>query len=117
MGYIKHHAIVVTGDVDYINLAHEEAKKIFDNHFSKEKTYESDSSDVVSNVMRGVANDTRSFFIAPDGSKEGWSMSDVGNDAREDFINWLRKYGKCDYVEVMFGGDDHYENIVNSSSK
>ena len=62
-----------------------------------------------------MTNGQSSFFIAPDGSKEGWATSDNGDNARKEFLDWLLKSDNyCDYVEVIFGGDDEHERIVRS---
>ena len=107
MGYIKHHTIIVTGWQDEeIKEAHLKAKEVFEKNFV---------SRVVSDVVQGLTNGQKSFFIAPDGSKEGWETSVNGDNARKEFLDWLLKSDiYCDYVEVTFGGDDEYERIVRS---
>lgn len=76
MGYIKHHAIIVIGwDDSKITAAHEAAIV---------------EQMAVSNIVASPVNGYRSFFIAPDGSKEGWTDSDEGNARRDAFIQWLR---------------------------
>jgi hypothetical protein len=66
---------------------------------------------LVSDLLTGIANEQYTFFIAPDGSKEGWPPSNDCDDAREEFLNWLRdsKFS-VDYVQVVFGGDYESEN-------
>lgn len=107
MGYIKHYTIVVTGwrDED-IEAAREKAVKIFG---------EFDGSEIVSQIVSGLTNGQKSFFIAPDGSKRGWETSNNCNDARKYFLDWLEKSDNyCYYIEIIFGGDDEYEAIVRS---
>jgi len=115
MGYIKHHTIVVTGwSAEQLKEAHQKAKETFEQIFDSEpqKTY---ASRLVSEIVQGVTNGQSSFFIAPDGSKENWETSDKCNNARKDFLDWLQKADNwCDYIEVIFGGDNQLERIVRS---
>jgi len=101
MGYNRNHAIVVTSwKEDSIIAAHTRAVEQF--------------ADIapVSPLTDEVTNGYRSFFVAPDGSKEGWAPSDRGDKAREQYIDWLRHQAyddgssALDWVEVDFGGDD-----------
>ena len=116
MGYIKHHTIVVTGWQDEkVKEAHSKAKELFDKHFEEEPIHDGGSR-LVSDIIDGMTNGQLSFFIAPDGSKEGWETSNNGNSARKEFLDWMNKSSDnyCDYVEVVFGGDDEHENIIRS---
>lgn len=116
MGYIKHHAIIVTGsNDDQIKEAHAKAKEIFKDAF-KDDGVLIPGDQLVSEIIRGVANTYDSFFIAPDGSKGGWSTSDCGDNARKAFIEWMQgqRRNYCDFVELCFGGDDDNEHILVS---
>jgi hypothetical protein len=117
MGYIKHHTIIVTSlSKEYLAPAHEAIKAIVAEEFVEDIS--SDSSQMVSPIVDGVINSQCSFFVAPDGSKEGWETSDCGNRARDRIVETLEKeYDCCDYVEVMFGGDDHHQTILRSSNQ
>ena len=43
----------------------------------------------------------------PDGSKEGWEESVEGDRRRAEFLKWIAESDVwCDWVEVIFGGDD-----------
>lgn len=101
MGYIKHNAIIITGwDDDYLEEAHTKAKEIFNDR-------------LVSEIVKGMINGQSSFFIAPDGSKEGWETSQECDEMREKFTEWMKeKCRRCNYVEVRFGGDDSQAYIV-----
>ena len=94
MGYINHHAIVCTAwDKKSILSLHEKAKEIFGQQ--------------VSELIRSPINGYVSFFVAPDGSKEGWEESDIGNKRREDFLKWCTEdNGFYDAVEIYYGGDE-----------
>lgn len=81
MGYIRHHAIIVTR-WSHDSLVDAQKKAIELGH-------------AVSAIVRSVINGYESFLIAPDGSKEGWSESDDGDARRDKFIEWLenRRHG------------------------
>ena len=114
MGYIKHHTIVVTHwDDKKVLETREKAVEIFKENFSNDLHCDGDL--LVSPVIYGLTNGYCSFFIAPDGSKEGWGTSDSGNNARKEFLDWLKKEDNyCDYIEVVFGGDDDREGVIRS---
>lgn len=102
MGYIRHHAIIVSSwSEEHIYAAHEEASKLFS---------------WVSEVSQSQINGYRAFFIPPDGSKEGWAVSNEGNIRRRDFTKWLAdSESYCDWIEVQFGDDNHEDAIIRSS--
>lgn len=104
MGYELHHAIIVTSwDMDTIKKAHAKALDIFPN---------------TSPLMPGVSNNYLSFFIPPDGSKEGWPPSEIGDVARAKFIEHLGTYeyedgsSPLDWVCVSYSPDDLESKIV-----
>lgn len=109
MGTLKHHAIVVTyWRKDEVEIARNKALEIFNECFFIET-----GSDLISPIISGVVNTQCSFFIAPDGSKEGWDTSSTGDEARKRFLDWLRDHGNgCNYVEVVFGGDYDYADVL-----
>jgi len=106
MGYIRHHAIIVTdhGYGEHINEAHTKAVEMGCNP---------------SAVIRSAINNYHSFFIPPDGSKEGWGESSLGDMRRGKFIAWIdeQRYGDgsspFSWVEVQYG-DDNRETVVIS---
>ena len=99
MGYIAHHAIVVTGfDMAHTDLARQAAQEAF-SYVHMEY--------LVGDLIGPAVNGYCSFVVAPDGSKEGWDESDAGDTARAAFVAWLRTEGMVDWVEVRFGGDDY----------
>ncbi len=104
MGYIRHNAVVITGwEVKELGEAHDKALEIFGKY---------EFEQLVSERISGVANGQQSFFIAPDGSKEGWDTSDKCDEARKEFLDWLCKQNSCEYVEIRFGGDDTKVEII-----
>jgi hypothetical protein len=112
MGYIKAHTIVVTGGKTSVKKAHKVAKEIFNKAFFKDNPYRK----LVSSIVDSKMNETFSFFIAPDGSKEGWETSDIGDEARASLLKELKKIAKdtgLDYVELFFGEDNGKAKILN----
>ena len=106
MGYIKHHGIAVTSSIDeLIKEAHTQAKSIF-----KYRTSE---------ILNSETNGYKSFFIAPDGSKEGWGESNNGNDKRETFVKWVNEKAYEDgsnsisFCEFFYGEDNGYSEVEN----
>ena len=106
MGYTKHHAIVVTSwDEKKIKLANDKAKEI--------------CGSLVSGIVEGKINQVMSFFIAPDGSKEGWEESKLGDSLRSLFIEWVKQQAyedgsnSIDYAELFYGDDNGESEIVS----
>jgi len=89
MGWFRHHAIVATS--------------------CRERAFDG-LMDLVDGrglgtVSREGVNGYTSFFLAPDGSKEGWPASVEGNALRQEVIAWLVEKG-YDWAEVRFGADE-----------
>ena len=105
MGYIRHDAVIVTS-----------GKSLTDCH---EKAVEF-CGDLVSEVIHSI-NGQESFFIAPDGSKEGWFESDNAESNRQHFLRWLKENSGDehsfwpDYLFLNFGGDGNEAVIVEDS--
>jgi hypothetical protein len=77
MGYNIHHTISVTSwSKELLHEAHDFAVSTG-----------AQVSDVVDSEINGVF----SFFVAPDGSKEGWETSDLGDKRRKQIKTWLRE--------------------------
>lgn len=99
MGYMRHHAVCVTdhGHGDFIETAYAKASELFSH---------------VTLIVVSPVNHIRSFFVAPDGSKEEWPESDEGNRQRDDFIMFLNslRYGDgsspLSWCLVQYG-DEH----------
>lgn len=107
MGYMRHHAIVVTSwKEDLLKQAHDKALEL---------------EMSVSNITDVVTNCYQSFLIAPDGSKEGWDESDKGDENRREFIEWAdgQRYDDdstaLSWVEVQFG-DEELETVIVADS-
>jgi len=107
MGYMRHHAIVVSSwSGEDTRKAHKHAMDIFP---------------LVSEILTTNINGYHSFFIPTDGSKEGWDESDLGDDRRDSFIKWInsQRYedgsSSLDWVEVQYGDDNKQTIIVRDS--
>lgn len=114
MGYMRHHAIIVAGSIDpWVAQAHGRAHHVFDDG----------PGTLVSPVISGRTNGVCSFFIAPDGSKEGWSDSDECDAKRDAFIAWLRSVvyedgsSPLDWAEVQFGDEDGVTKVTRHSDE
>lgn len=125
MGYMRHHAIIVTGwrrdkgalrsDVTLEDV-HKKAQEIF--------TLSSmglNRACLVSPIVESITNSYGSFFVAPDGSKEGWDESKAGDEARATFLQWLDKQrnedksSNFDWVEIQYGDDELITKVVEDS--
>jgi hypothetical protein len=110
MGYMRHHAIIVS------SWSKEEAEKAY-NHaveiFGKQVTA------LTPEAMNGYV----SFLVPPDGSKEGWEESDAGDVRRSELKAFLRSLAYEDgstsvnWVEVLFNDDEDEESICDSDRK
>lgn len=107
MGYEKHQAIIVVGCYqDGIDRAHDKASTVFP---------------WVSPIGPAGMNGWRSFFVPPDGSKEGWTDSDIGDGRRDEFIRYLEgaKYEDGSspllWVEVVVDEDGHHPRVERSA--
>lgn len=106
MGYIRHHAIIVTSwHKEKIKEAWLKAAEIF--------------KDRMSGLIMSDINSYQSFFIAPDGSKEGWDESIIGDTQRKAFINWINKQAYEDgsnsisYCEVYYGDENGKSEVTS----
>lgn len=106
MGYIRHHSIVVTTwDKDKVKIVYDKAKEIFGAN--------------VSEIVNSNINGYQSFFVAPDGSKEGWEESEQGDKNRASFLEFIeqQKYeddsNSISFAELFYGDDEGESEIVN----
>lgn len=106
---MRHHAFVVTSyNEREAQKAHAKALGLF-------------GLDRVTTVMTSPSNAYYSFFVGPDGSKEGWPESDKGDELRAAFIEWLREQyfedGSSPYfwAEVQYGDDEDEAKLCGSS--
>ena len=104
MGYIAHHAIIITSGGDQTALGNDLRTAVT-----------SDGSDDLTGLLIGptpsVTNGYVSWVVVPDGSKEGWETSDAGDALRDRVVAVCRRHG-VDFAEVRFGGDDYDMALV-----
>lgn len=99
---MRHNTIVVTGwDNGAMKRIHLKACQIFFNIAP------------VSEIIYSYVNGYISFFIAPDGSKEGWRESNNGDKVRKEFVNYLKNQ-PCNYVEVQFADEQGEDKIIHA---
>jgi hypothetical protein len=115
MGYIKHDAVIAILDDHYgkdqikdIESLREEMKTPHHSHL------EGDCSDRILGPCNGV-NGYVTYVFAPDGSKEGWSHSDIMDEYRERFKTIVKSAPYPDMVHLQFAGDDHQTIIVETT--
>lgn len=103
MGYFRHHTIIVTSlNKKHVETAHGKAVEVFNT--------------LVSQLIKGVANAQYTFFVAPDGSKEFWDISDQYDEKRKSFIKYMEESQlHLDYVELSFGDKYGKSNILSDS--
>jgi hypothetical protein len=116
MGYNVNHALIVSSwDFELIDEAHKKAIDIYSS--STDEPWGGTFETLVSPLVHGMTNGEVSFFIAPDGSKEGWSTSDVSDCLRGELIEFLRSKAYEDgstslkWVEVQFA-DEYDDNRI-----
>lgn len=99
MSYTRHHCIVVTSwDKITIAIVHKKALEIFPN---------------VSNMIKSEVNGYVSFLVPPDGSNEGWDISNDYDLKRANFITYLKIFGSVKFIEVQYADEDSYDKIVH----
>ena len=103
MGYMRHHAIVVTSfNPEAIEAAANKAREL---------------GMLVLGPSDEVTNGYRSMVVCPDGSKEGWEESKHGDRSRASFREYLGELdyddgrANLDWVEIAYGGDDDNAKI------
>jgi O-succinylbenzoate synthase len=96
MGVMVHHAIIVSSwKKDLLERAHLQAEMLMGR--------------LVTPIVTTEHNGVGSFAVLPDGSKEGWGPSDLGDGQRAALDKWLRSHAYEDgsnaleWVEVAFG--------------
>jgi hypothetical protein len=110
MGYMRHHAIVVTGYAG--NDKDSAAFKLLRDRLSELAAASEDMTHKVTEVTKPAMNGFASFLIAPDGSKEGWRTSNRGDAYRDAAIAILENGHIADWVEVQFCDDNGVNRIT-----
>ena len=113
MGYICHNAIIVTGGEIQAEKAYERVARIVNDH---DERVGGVGAAVLSPLSRTVINGYRSFAIFPDGGKEGWDISDDGDDLRDEVIDALDDLW-VDWCEVRFGDEADMNGMTRCSGE
>lgn len=116
MGYIRHHALIVTSCFEGVmEETHNQAIEIAKKH-KKEH--------LVSPIINSRMNSYETFMIIPDGSKEGWEDSETGNDIRSKLISYMKNRAEQDdcyfmpgWVLVQYGDEEGMTKIVSHSDE
>lgn len=125
MGYMCHHAIIVScWNTDALEKARAKAIALFTDPglAGDDALMGHDFGQLVSPVLNSVINHERTFFIAPDGSKEGWITSDHGDRCRDAFIAWLdlQRYedggSALKWALVQYGDDNQDDRMLQSDA-
>lgn len=107
MSSVQHHVIIVT---TYRRDLAEEAWYVAEGIFPH-----------ATHPVESSVNGYFTFFIPPDGSKEGWADSVEGDQRRDEFITWLKSKDYSDgsnpytWVEVSYG--DHGPDVTRTNSE
>jgi hypothetical protein len=114
---IRHHILVIT--VHEQKLAEELRKQI--SELYKKNMEAKNGFQLISPVVQSLINNYYTFFIAPDGSKEGYDLSDDGDRVRAKVVALLDTYKTTDgtfpvsYVELFYGDDTLPAKILNQN--
>ena len=115
MKNIRHHTIIITGnDKAKLERLRNEIINLY-----KEKMEAKKGFTLVSPIVDSLINNFCTFFIAPDGSKEGYESSEDGDIIRKYVIELLKKQKDADgedlfrFVEVFYGDDNKECRILN----
>lgn len=98
MGLIQHNSVIISGNSAYqeqFRQVYEYAQQLF--------------GTLVTPVIQPEINGDMFFFISPDGSKEGWSISNEYDTKRSELCDFIDSFA-CDdgsnsvrYVDVSHG--------------
>jgi hypothetical protein len=104
MGYMRHHAIIMTSwKKEVIEAAAVEARRL---------------GCETAGPVESMTNSFWSLLIAPDGSKEGWDESDAGDERRAALVRWTKtlRYedgsSPLEWAEVVYSNDDNDAELV-----
>ncbi|ABG60806.1 hypothetical protein [Cytophaga hutchinsonii] len=107
MRNIRHHAFIVTcNDRKVIDAIRVKALELYKLHMEA-----SNGSQLVSEIKESIVNHYCSFFIIPDGSKEGYDASDDSDVIREKLIEFIQPLVSSEeyhlsYAEFSYGADN-----------
>lgn len=104
---IRHHILLITvNDAKLADKIRADISELY-----KKNMEAKDGFKLISPVVPSLINNFFTFFIGPDGSKEGYDLSDDGDRIREKTIKLLELTKKAlgensvNYVEFFYGDD------------
>lgn len=115
MGYMRHHAIIVTAVGAFEDAVREAWAMV------EQAAHNHNCPEILSPLSEVVTNGARSFALFPDGSKEGWPESDSGDSLRDEVVRILEGFRYEDgssplaWVEVQFADDELESKIIRDS--
>jgi hypothetical protein len=99
MGYVIDEAVIVTTFDERVVKAGIEFRETLD---ARERG-------ILVGPIESLVNVYKTFFVAPDGSKQGWPDAARGKQIRDDFVRAIRASGGWgDVVRVRYGSDHAY---------
>ena len=113
MGIVRHNSIIITGDI----VA--ERSLILDKVYIKAKEL---FNDLVTPIITTRLNGYYSFFIAPDGSNDNHSYSEVYDKMRDELYNYINSFAYQDgsnsikYIDVSYGELEFEFNAIISKT-
>lgn len=107
MRNIRHHAVIVTcNDRKILESIRNKVLELYKLYMEA-----SNGKNLVSEIQDSIVNHYASFFIIPDGSKEGYDASDDGDIIREKLIEYINPLCKSEayhlsFAEISYGADN-----------
>lgn len=103
MGYVAHHTVVFTTWRDECDFG-DQARDLIREITAVVGENPDRWVDLLVDGGDPIANGGHTWAFLPDGSKEGWSTSKLGDTVRTALMDLADKM-RLDYAEVRFGGD------------
>jgi len=112
---IRHHTLIITvNDKKAAERIYQGIADIFKKNMEAKNGYQ-----LISPIVSSLINNYFTFFISPDGSKEGYDLSEDADRIRAMVINLLKFYQtennnlEIKYVELFYGDDSLPAEIIN----
>lgn len=109
MGHVTHNAIIVTSwNEKLIKAAKRKAKAL---------------GLQCTSIVESNVNNYGSLLVSTDGSKCGWPDSDIGDNRRAEFKQWMKEQrhednsSSLEWAEVEYGSDDRAACVVEHEWK
>ena len=115
MRNIRHHTLIVTvNDKKATEQICQSISDIFKRNMEAKNGFQ-----LISPIVSSLINNYYTFFISPDGSKEGYDLSDDADRIRPLIIDLLKVYQtenssiEINFVELFYGDDSLPAQIIN----